>query len=78
MKRQCSGVGWCRILDRHPAVGCEKETTTTVPVPVAGEQGPAGAPGGTQLGILFLDVETKCDGWTRSGMLEPKIRELVT
>src|SRR6267154_3415369 len=27
------------------AVGCEKETTTTVPVPVAGEPGPAGAPG---------------------------------
>ena len=26
-------------------VGCEKDTTTTVPVPVAGEPGPPGAPG---------------------------------
>jgi hypothetical protein len=37
-------IGFAFLLGTA-VIGCEKETTTTVPVPVAGEPGPAGAPG---------------------------------
>ena len=37
-------IGFAFLLGTA-VVGCEKETTTTVPVPVAGEPGPPGAPG---------------------------------
>ncbi len=48
MKRKLSNaaalIGIAFILSTV-GIGCEKDTTTTVPVPVAGEQGPPGAPG---------------------------------
>ena len=37
-------IGFAFILGTA-VVGCEKETTTTVPVPVANEPAPQGAPG---------------------------------
>ena len=37
-------IGFAFLLGTA-VVGCEKDTTTTVPVPVAGEPGPPGAPG---------------------------------